>query len=251
MADSPAPASLPSEESTENQGLSQIGRFQQTKVDAQRIGMLGFEWLTMCRAFTEFEIWYDMLIGTIISLLGLWGMVHFDLITAEDWRQHKFLWIVVMVAPYVIVLLGHAIWRLARAPAQVYADLQGKLEAVQREREALKNELRKRDEKHVLILLVSSMSREGEFVFHINPGEDAAQPEIDEWQNKVKLWQQRTASVLPPIGRNKFEQLTDIKSETFPGSHRDVWFRLSVIHRQLLNLTEIMEKPQTYLVTFD
>jgi hypothetical protein len=259
-APSTSPLPSPSEEQSEPEavpdphiprGLGRIGRFQQTTEATKCMGLFRFEWFIVRRAFTGFEIWNDMWIGTAISLLNLLGLVYFGLITAEDWHEHESLWIFVMVAPYGIVLLAHAIWRLLCAPSRVYADLQMTLGAVQNELEALKCELRRRDEKGVLILLVSSMSREGEYLFHVNPDADAAQSDIDIWKNKLAAWQERTASVLPSIGRNKFEQLTDIKMENFPGAHESVWFELRALRARLQNLTEIMEKPKTYLVTFD
>ena len=73
-----------------------------------------------------------MVIGTVIAGLNLGMLVYFHLISPTDWAEHRSLWIICTVVPYVVVLGGHGLWRLALAPSQLHADQENRLSESER-----------------------------------------------------------------------------------------------------------------------
>ena len=44
------------------------------------------------------------------------------LIPLKDWEEHKWHWIVSLIAPFILVIGGHSIWRIVLAPWRVHQD---------------------------------------------------------------------------------------------------------------------------------
>jgi hypothetical protein len=82
------------------------------------------------RAFREFGIGRDMGLGAFIAALGLGLQVWWELIPVKDWQEHKWHWVISVVAPFVLVLGGHALWRLITAPWRVHQDQEGEMETL-------------------------------------------------------------------------------------------------------------------------
>lgn len=101
-------------------------------------------------AFEDFGLGKDMVIGTAISLATLGLQVWQHLIPIADWQDHKLWWILSFVLPYIIILGGHAIWRVATAPVRLHQrqaadhkrDLSEKLQLVS----SLQTEIANQDE---------------------------------------------------------------------------------------------------------
>ena len=104
------------------------------------------------KAFEEFEVGGDMVIGTFVALLGLAMLVHFNLIASSDWKERKWLWLLCTVTPYVVVIGFHAAWKLARAPSRLYQEQAEKVAASEKSR--LESEQRIYDGRPILMLEV-------------------------------------------------------------------------------------------------
>jgi hypothetical protein len=114
-------------------------------VDAKPVGFKKFwkyQVAVLGLAFTDFHMGRDMILGTAIALLNLIFSISFRLIPLKDWNDHKWLWVIATVSPYVIVLLFHFIWRLLLAPAQMHYQSLDNFDSVTREREKGEWELR-------------------------------------------------------------------------------------------------------------
>ena len=88
------------------------------------------------RAFRSFDLARDMFYGTLIAVATLALQVIFRLITKEDWREHKWLWIISIVAPYVAILAVHSLYRLVKAPLLVYRDQEDQIQKTRAEIDA-------------------------------------------------------------------------------------------------------------------
>lgn len=91
-----------------------------------------FEYVGMAlrRAFREFEIGRDMGIGASIAVLTLGLQVWWRLIPLKDWEEHKWQWVISVAGPFVIVLGGHALWRLISAPWRIHQDQEREMETL-------------------------------------------------------------------------------------------------------------------------
>jgi hypothetical protein len=91
---------------------------QATKTE--EIGFWRHNWMAIKYSFSEFGIVRDMVIGTTIAVITLAIQVQEHLIPLADWQEHKKWWILSFVLPYIVILGGHAIWRLLKAPWLLY-----------------------------------------------------------------------------------------------------------------------------------
>jgi ABC-type nickel/cobalt efflux system permease component RcnA len=78
--------------------------------------------LLMAKTFEEFAFIRDMLLATGITVATAVLGVVFHLSTLEDWKQHRGFLILSLVAPYVIVLGAHLLWRMMRSPWKVHQE---------------------------------------------------------------------------------------------------------------------------------
>lgn len=111
----------------------------------------------------------------------------------------------------------------------------------------LQKNINRRDNKAGIMLLISAYASEGEYLLHVNPGEDATDDQIQEWRLKVTNWVQKTSDVLWALARNKFNQFLDAEMGDFHGAHESVWSDLGILRHRVRNLNEIIEKPEIYL----
>lgn len=93
------------------------------------------------RAFRDFDPVRDMLRGIVavlgtIALQALWR-----LISAPDWKAHKWLWIASVVVPIMLVFVCDIASRLIRAPWQLYQERETKLLGDISEAEAVNRKL--------------------------------------------------------------------------------------------------------------
>lgn len=94
----------------------------------------------LAKAFEDFGLGRDMIIGTVISLATLGLQVWKHLIPLADWQEHKMWWILSFILPYVVILGGHALWRLATAPVRLH-----KLQYNEHQAEIASNEARQEE----------------------------------------------------------------------------------------------------------
>jgi hypothetical protein len=74
------------------------------------------------QAFRDFAWARDMALATILAAATLVIQVIGRLISVQDWQQHKTLWVVSIVGPYIVVLAVHISWRLLTAPWRVHQE---------------------------------------------------------------------------------------------------------------------------------
>lgn len=63
-----------------------------------------------------------MILGAFIAAITVGLQAWFGLIKAADWHQHKWLWILTVIVPFVVVLAIDAAYRIITAPWRVYQD---------------------------------------------------------------------------------------------------------------------------------
>ena len=88
---------------------------------------------------------------------------------------------------------------------------------------------------------------DGQYLLHVNPGEEATEEEIKEWRFNVQKWKQEVSSYLWAIANTKFNDLLNHELTEFYGAHKSVWPELDMLRTRLRNLKEIIEKPDIYL----
>jgi hypothetical protein len=81
------------------------------------------------RAFAEFKLGRDMLLGAALSAASVLLQVHWRLINPSDWKSQQWHWIGSVVIPFVAVMFVDALWRLVLAPWNLYTEMQDKHEA--------------------------------------------------------------------------------------------------------------------------
>jgi len=79
--------------------------------------------------FKKLDMGRDMVLGAILSVGAIGLQAFWGLIAVTDWQKHKWQWILSVTLPFLIVLVGHLLWRLLKAPFRVYRDLADTYEA--------------------------------------------------------------------------------------------------------------------------
>jgi hypothetical protein len=121
--------------------------------------------LVIRKAFEEFDVGKDMLVGTFIALFTLAMVVYYRLIDPKDWSEHKWLWILCTVAPYLVVLGGHAALRFVKAPSLLYREQERK--AAESDRLRLQAENKIYDGRPIFVLEIRSRNAMGWWTFHL------------------------------------------------------------------------------------
>ncbi len=99
-------------------------------------------------------------------------------------------------------------------------------------------------------LLVSNASWRGSSLSATAPGETDSKDEVNRWTREVESWQDETRMLLnslSPIAANKFSQIHDSNSGVESGYAPQIAAIRGIVNKQIQNLSEIMEKPETYL----
>lgn len=87
--------------------------------------------MVLKRMFRDFSWARDLTISTAIALVGLWIQLHFG--PAVSGRD-KWVLILSVVGPYIVVFGAHLCWRAIRAPWQVHREQE---DAFEKEKESL------------------------------------------------------------------------------------------------------------------
>lgn len=100
------------------------------------------------------------------------------------------------------------------------------------------------------LTLISSHLAAGNALAINAPGDKATEEEIADWKRRIDSWRMVTSDVLgsiSPIATDKMYRRRKDDGELYYGVHQSVWSDLALLNEKLESITEIMEKPDTYL----
>jgi hypothetical protein len=95
--------------------------------DATHSSFWQYFFIVVHRAFKEFAWGRDVLIATCLAVATLVIQVVGRVISVQDWQQHKTLWIVSIVGPYIVVLTLHIGWKMLTASWRAYQEKETEL----------------------------------------------------------------------------------------------------------------------------
>ncbi len=104
-------------------------------------------------AFEKFAWARDLTVGVLLNLATLLLSYHFGLITLGEWNGHKWLFVLAIVLPYVVIFIPHILWKIYSSAAALHG---GQLESIRRlqsERESVENKLKEIEETKPNIVL--------------------------------------------------------------------------------------------------
>lgn len=80
--------------------------------------------MVLRRAFANWHVGRDILVGSAVGVATLFLQVLWGLIPLASWQGHKLRWILSIVVPFLGYFLLHILYRIGAAPWKVYQELE-------------------------------------------------------------------------------------------------------------------------------
>jgi len=88
--------------------------------------------LVLDGAFGEFAWGRDLTIGLLMNFATLGLSYYLGLISTGEWNEHKWLFILVILLPYVVILFFHILWRIIKSASNLHSNQLEELAIVKR-----------------------------------------------------------------------------------------------------------------------
>ncbi len=120
-------------------------------VEASSENSNSFWSLVLRRVIKNFKLVRDLSVGAVLSLATLLLQYHYGLITFQDWQAHRQQWILSILVPPLALSLLDCLWRLLKAPSEVY---RLRVESDGQEIQLLRNFKKSVEDKEVRLVVV-------------------------------------------------------------------------------------------------